>query len=124
TKKLGVLIRDARLAARRKPSECAEAIGVKNGIFRAYEDGRKAPHYPNLKPLSIFWIYPLTTSGGRRSARMTSRPMKNSIFPNLWLSASGRSARSFGRNATTPPFPFATSHRKPASPADGSKPTN
>ena len=42
TKKLGVLIRDARLAARKSIRECAEAIGVSPGTFSSYERGRKA----------------------------------------------------------------------------------
>jgi transcriptional regulator with XRE-family HTH domain len=59
TKKLGVLIRDARLAARRKVQECAQAIGVKPGIFRAYEDGRKAPSLPELETLVYFLDLPI-----------------------------------------------------------------
>ena len=54
TKKLGVLIRDARLAARRNIPECAEAIGVTNGVFRAYEEGRRAPSLPELEVLAYF----------------------------------------------------------------------
>lgn len=59
TKKLGVLIRDARLAARRKPSECAQAISVTNSVFRAYEDGRKAPSLPELEALVYFLDMPI-----------------------------------------------------------------
>ena len=47
-KKLGVLIRDARLASRQDIAECAKAIGVTKGIFRAYEEGRRAPSLPEL----------------------------------------------------------------------------
>ena len=43
SKTLGLLIRDARNTARRSITECAQAIGVKPGIFRAYEEGRRAP---------------------------------------------------------------------------------
>ena len=35
TKKIGLLIRDARLTARRSVPECAEAIGIKKGLFRS-----------------------------------------------------------------------------------------
>ena len=38
SKKLGILIRDARMIARRNLKECADAIGVKGGVFRAYEE--------------------------------------------------------------------------------------
>src|SRR6202142_3828695 len=54
TKKLGVLIRDARLASRRDIAECAKAIGVSKGIFRAYEEGRRAPSLPELETLVYY----------------------------------------------------------------------
>ncbi|NJN79062.1 MAG: helix-turn-helix domain-containing protein [Anaerolineales bacterium] len=53
-KKLGLLIRDARVAERRSIKECANAIGVKPGIFRAYEEGRRAPSLPELEALVYF----------------------------------------------------------------------
>ena len=63
SKKLGVLIRDARLNARRTLSECAKLVGVTSGILRAWEEGRKAPSLPELEvlayslhlPLQHFW---------------------------------------------------------------------
>lgn len=65
TKKLGVLIRDARLAARRSIPECAQAIGVKNGVLRAYEDGRKAPSLPELETLVYFLDLPIDHFWGK-----------------------------------------------------------
>jgi transcriptional regulator with XRE-family HTH domain len=53
-KKLGLLIRDARMAERRSIKECADAIGVKPGVFRAYEEGRRAPSLPELEALVFF----------------------------------------------------------------------
>jgi len=58
-KKLGVLIRDARLAARKSIAECAEAIGVGTGTFRAYEAGRKSPSLPELEILVYFLDLPI-----------------------------------------------------------------
>jgi transcriptional regulator with XRE-family HTH domain len=63
TKKLGVLIRDARLSARRTPEECAKAMGVTKNGFRSYEEGRRAPSLPELEllayslklPIEHFW---------------------------------------------------------------------
>ena len=52
TRKLGVLIRDARLAARMTLSECAQLVGVTSGILRAWEEGRKAPSLPELEVLA------------------------------------------------------------------------
>ena len=54
TKKLGVLIRDVRLAARRNIDECARAVGVTKGVFRAYEEGRRAPSLPELEVLVYY----------------------------------------------------------------------
>lgn len=59
TKKLGVLIRDARTAARRSVKECADAIGTKPGIFRAYEEGRRGPSLPELETLVYYLDLPL-----------------------------------------------------------------
>jgi transcriptional regulator with XRE-family HTH domain len=63
TKKLGVLIRDARLAARRTSRECADAMGISRALLLSYEEGRRAPSLPELEvlvyylrlPLSHFW---------------------------------------------------------------------
>jgi len=59
SKKLGVLIRDARMAARRSIKECAEAIGLKSGAFRAYEEGRKSPSLPELETLVYYLDLPI-----------------------------------------------------------------
>lgn len=63
TKKLGVLIRDARLASHETLSECAQHVGVSRGILRSWEEGRRAPSLPELEvlayslhlPLQHFW---------------------------------------------------------------------
>lgn len=83
TKKLGVLIRDARLAARRKPSECAQAIGVKNGIFRAYEDGRKAPSLPELEALVYFLDLPIDHFWGKETRSDDTPPHEKLDLPKL-----------------------------------------
>jgi transcriptional regulator with XRE-family HTH domain len=54
SKKLGVLIRDARTHARRSIKECADAINTKSGTFRAYEEGRKSPSLPELETLAYY----------------------------------------------------------------------
>jgi transcriptional regulator with XRE-family HTH domain len=59
SKTLGLLIRDARTTARRNVTECAQAIGVKPGIFRAYEEGRRAPSLPELESLVYFLDLPM-----------------------------------------------------------------
>ena len=83
TKKLGLLIRDARLAARRKVSECAQAIGIKSGLFRAYEDGRKAPSLPELETLVYFLDLPLDHFWGREAKSEGTPPYENLDLPKL-----------------------------------------
>jgi transcriptional regulator with XRE-family HTH domain len=63
-KKLGLLIRDARMAERRSVKECADAIGVKTGIFRAYEEGRRSPSLPELEALVYFLKLPISQFWG------------------------------------------------------------
>ncbi|HEY5903667.1 MAG TPA: helix-turn-helix transcriptional regulator [Anaerolineales bacterium] len=58
-KKLGVLIRDARLAARRSPKECADAMGVPRALFLAYEEGRRSPSLPELELLVFYLRLPM-----------------------------------------------------------------
>lgn len=78
TKKLGVLIRDARLSARRSVQECAEAIGVRTGIFRAFEDGNRSPSLPELEalvyyldlPLNHFWSKEIKSAAASRTQNL------------------------------------------------------
>jgi transcriptional regulator with XRE-family HTH domain len=58
-RKLGLLIRDARLASRKKIQECAAAINVTPGIFRAYEDGHRSPSLPEVEALAYFFQMPI-----------------------------------------------------------------
>lgn len=59
TRKLGVLIRDARLASRKTLSEAAKAIGITAPLLRAYEEGRKAPSLPELEVLAYYLDLPI-----------------------------------------------------------------
>jgi transcriptional regulator with XRE-family HTH domain len=58
-RKLGVLIRDARLAARKTIPECSHTVGVTPGIFRAWEEGRRSPSLPELEVLSYSLNLPI-----------------------------------------------------------------
>jgi transcriptional regulator with XRE-family HTH domain len=63
SRKLGVLIRDARLAGRMTIPECARVTGVTPGTLRAWEQGRRSPSLPELEvltyglnlPINRFW---------------------------------------------------------------------
>lgn len=83
TKKLGLLIRDARLAARRNVQECARAIGIKPGLFRAYEEGRRAPSLPELETLVFFLDLPLDHFWGSEAKSETAARHENLDLPKL-----------------------------------------
>ncbi len=65
TKKLGLLIRDARTAERRSIKECADAIGIPPALFRAYEEGHRAPSLPELETLVYYLKLPMNHFWGR-----------------------------------------------------------
>jgi transcriptional regulator with XRE-family HTH domain len=74
-KKLGLLIRDARLSERRSIKECADAIGVKPGLFRAYEEGRRAPSLPELETLVYYLKLPISQFWGKQTKSDSGSPM-------------------------------------------------
>ena len=73
-KKLGVLIRDARLAAGKSVKECAQAIGVSTGMFSAYERGTKSPSLPELEVLAYFLNVHLSHFWGRETVSGSEHP--------------------------------------------------
>ena len=83
TKKLGVLIRDARLASRREVAECAKAIGVTKGVFRAYEEGRRAPSLPELEILVYYLKLPINHFWGQASISDDAPPTEPLDLPRL-----------------------------------------
>ncbi len=74
-KKLGLLIRDARLSERRSIKECADAIGIKPGLFRAYEEGRRAPSLPELETLVYYLKMPISQFWGSQTKSDSTSPM-------------------------------------------------
>jgi transcriptional regulator with XRE-family HTH domain len=77
SKKLGVLIRDARLASRRSIKECADATGIKPGIFRAYEEGRRSPSLPELEMLVYYLDLPIDHFWSKEVKSNTPLPIEN-----------------------------------------------
>jgi transcriptional regulator with XRE-family HTH domain len=75
-KKLGVLIRDARLAVGKSPADCARAIGVDVGRFETYELGEAAPSLPELELLAYFLDTPLEHFWGRNILSGKEKPGK------------------------------------------------
>ncbi len=76
TRKLGVLIRDARLAARKTLAEAARAIGVTSASLKACEEGRRSPSLPELEvlayylnlPIQHFWSHEALSDDASRTA--------------------------------------------------------
>jgi transcriptional regulator with XRE-family HTH domain len=83
TKKLGVLIRDARLTARRTPDECAKAMGVSKGVFRSYEEGNRAPSLPELELLAFYLKLPIDHFWGKESLSGDAAPGEPLDLPRL-----------------------------------------
>ena len=77
-KKLGLLIRDARIAERRSIKECAEAIGIKPGLFRAYEEGRRSPSLPELETLVFYLKLPIAQFWGSET-RSSLAPLPETL---------------------------------------------
>jgi len=59
-KKLGLLLKDARLAAHKTLRECANVMGITPGILQACEQGRRAPSLPELEILAYFLNLPIS----------------------------------------------------------------
>lgn len=58
SKKLGVLIRDSRLAHNKTVGECAMSIGVSPETFEDYELGEQSPSLPQAELLAFFLNMP------------------------------------------------------------------
>lgn len=85
TKKLGVLIRDARLASRKTLQECAEAIGVTKSVFKSYEEGRRSPSLPELEALVYFLKLPIDHFWGSEAISDDEPPTVALDLPRLLL---------------------------------------
>lgn len=83
SKKLGILMRDARLAARRSVEECAEAMGIRKIRYCAYEEGIRAPSLPELETLVYFLDLPMDHFWGKQAKSERTSPFKNLDLPRL-----------------------------------------
>ena len=83
TKKLGVLIRDARLSARRSVQECARAIGVRKSQIKAYEEGVRSPSLPELEALVFYLDLPLDHFWSREIKSAAISPIQGIDLPRL-----------------------------------------
>ncbi|HJR79718.1 MAG TPA: hypothetical protein VJ821_06585 [Anaerolineales bacterium] len=83
SKKLGILIRDARLAARRSVEECAEAMGIRKILFCAYQEGIRAPSLPELETLVYFLDLPMDHFWGKEVKSEQASQHKTLDLPRL-----------------------------------------
>ena len=67
TKKLGLLILDARLAANKNLNEVAEAIGISTRTLAEIENGKKAVSLPELEALAFALDMPLEHFWGSKA---------------------------------------------------------
>ena len=58
-KKLGALILDARLAARRSIEECSNALGIPPSVYESYELGQSSPSLPEIELLAYYLKVPM-----------------------------------------------------------------
>lgn len=59
TKKLGILIKDARLSVNKNLKDCAQSVGIDPGILMSYEEGLRSPSLPELEILAYYFKLPL-----------------------------------------------------------------
>jgi len=78
-KKLGVLLRDARLKAGASMKECGEIIDQTGRTISKYEDGEKSPSLPELEVLAFYFDTPLDQFWGKttRSEESILDPLGN-----------------------------------------------
>lgn len=83
-KKLGVLIRDARLCASRSLADCAQALGISPVVFEAYELGEQAPSLPELEMLAYTFGLPLEHFYGSHLLEKNHH-LKEGVTPEVLL---------------------------------------
>jgi transcriptional regulator with XRE-family HTH domain len=83
SRKLGVLIRDSRLTARKTIPEVAHTVGVTPGIFRAWEEGRRSPSLPELEVLSFSLNLPLRRFWSKDATSDDSAPTEKMNLPGF-----------------------------------------
>ncbi len=76
-KKLGVLIRDARLTAKKSIEECAQSIGTTVSRFVDYEFGEQSPSLPEIEILAYSLNVPVEHFWGRVTLSQNSRAPKD-----------------------------------------------
>ena len=66
-KKIGALLKDARLASARNSMECAQFLSISHEDYIAFENGASSPSVPQLEALSIYLDIPIDHFRGSTS---------------------------------------------------------
>lgn len=74
SRKLGLLILDARIAARRTPQDCAQAMAIPLELFLEYEKGTQSPSLPEIENLAFYLNTPLEHFWGKESLSARQKP--------------------------------------------------
>ncbi len=82
-KKLGVLIKDARLSAKKTKKQCAAAIGTTSSTFGSYERGVKSPSLPELEVLAFFLNIPVDHFYGKEAISDDEPPTSSLNLENM-----------------------------------------
>lgn len=99
SKKLGVLLRQARIKLGKSATECAQSIGVSEEDFNQFEFGEKSPSLPEVEALAYFLNIPLEYFLGREDLSSPDQPtgLKNldklSLLRNRVIGAKIRKSR-------------------------------
>lgn len=85
SRKLGVLIFDARTAARRSTEECAGLLGISEDQYQFYESGQQAPSLPELEALAYYFDIPLEHFWSHQSLSENETQKKTELEQNIRL---------------------------------------
>jgi transcriptional regulator with XRE-family HTH domain len=86
SKRLGLLMKDARMAMNKPLDECALAVGVSPSEFEAYERGESSPSLPEVEMLAYYLKVPLEHFWGEELLSDLSKDGKSKFSPeNLIL---------------------------------------
>jgi len=75
TKKIGLLMMDARKTARWSEEECAQAMGITKERYLSFENGTDAPSLPEIETFAFTLNIPLEHFWGNQT--ITSKPILN-----------------------------------------------
>ena len=74
SRKLGLLIYDARISRSRKVESCAKAMGLSVEAYQSIETGESAPTLPQLESLAFFLDVPLEHFWGNQALSTLASP--------------------------------------------------